>query len=178
MKTLSVIIPTLNEEAYIATTLQLATLPHVECIVVDGGSSDQTVDIAKNLGARVVHAPLGRARQMNAGAAETKTKTLLFLHADTLPPTNFPKIIDATLNQPKTAGGAFAFKLSETNLRLQMIEFFTNLRAELFQLPHGNQGLFIRKHLFDEMCVFREHRSWRTISLCAACADSATSASR
>lgn len=156
MKKLSVIIPTLNEEAHIATTLHRADLPGVECIVADGGSTDHTRDIAQTLKARIIQTPPGRARQMNAGAAAAEAKTLLFLHADTLPPARFPSIIKFTLKQPATAAGAFSFKLDQKGVWLHFIELLANLRASLFQLPYGEQGLFIRKHLFDELDGFPE----------------------
>jgi rSAM/selenodomain-associated transferase 2 len=154
MKKLSVIIPTLNDERSIATTLKLSTLPGIECIVVDGGSTDRTVKIAKSLGAKILHARPGRAHQMNIGAAAAQSKTLLFLHADTLPPARFPAIVKVTLSQPKTIAGAFSFKLNGTNVWFHFIEFYANLRASLRQLPLSDQGLFIRKHVFDELGGF------------------------
>src|SRR5262249_2758330 len=87
----SVVIPALNEAAQIATTLEAARAgcPH-EIIVADGGSADDTRPIARSTGAKVLQSQTVTARQMNAGAARASGKVLLFLHADTQLPEDWP----------------------------------------------------------------------------------------
>ena len=108
----SVVIPALNEAAHLNATLAAVThdSPH-EIIVVDGGSADGTRDVARQMDAAVFTAPRGRAAQMNFGAAVATGEYLLFLHADTLPPPGYPALLQAALQQPGVAAGAFRFAL-------------------------------------------------------------------
>ncbi|EFN56074.1 hypothetical protein CHLNCDRAFT_145574 [Chlorella variabilis] len=107
----SIIVPTLNEEAGLARTLRC--LQHglqpaaAEVIVVDGGSSDRTVQVARRCGARVVQAGRGRARQMNAGAAAASGDIFVFAHADTTPPRTLVEVVRRTLARPAIVLGAF-----------------------------------------------------------------------
>src|SRR5205814_10118239 len=109
----SVIIPALNEERHIDATLRAVgpTLCH-EVIVVDGGSTDSTVQRAKDAGATVLASNPGRARQMNAGAATAKGAALLFLHADTLLPPGWADVVPRTLRAAGVVAGAFRFRIA------------------------------------------------------------------
>ena len=105
---LSVIVPTLDEEATIASTLAHARRPgDVELVVVDGGSRDETVNVARPLADRVLDAPRGRAAQMNAGAAAARGAVLLFLHADTRLPDDYPALVAEALAPADVVGGRF-----------------------------------------------------------------------
>jgi glycosyltransferase involved in cell wall biosynthesis len=109
--TVSIIIPVLNEELCIEATLrhvqrQLAPAAS-EVVVVDGGSSDATVALARRCGARVVQAGRGRARQMNAGAAAASGDILVFLHADTRPPEGLVAEVRRALGQAGVVLGGF-----------------------------------------------------------------------
>jgi glycosyltransferase involved in cell wall biosynthesis len=87
---ISIIIPTLNEENNLAHTLQpLRNINGCEVIIVDGGSSDGTVSLAREAGCRTIDSSRGRGRQMNTGAGAATAEILLFLHADTVLPANF-----------------------------------------------------------------------------------------
>lgn len=147
---LSVIIPVLNEADTIAQTLLSLQTPGVEIILVDGGSTDNTVEIAQNRGVKVIFSPEpGRAMQMNTGANYASAETLLFLHADTQLPPNYPQQVKETLDQPQTVAGAFQLQINSNNWLLRLIEKGVNARSRFFQLPYGDQGIFLRKETFQ-----------------------------
>lgn len=151
----SLIIPALNEAAHIATTLEHVRncSPH-EIIVVDGRSTDSTSEIARAAGARVIRSKPGRARQMNAGAAQATGNVLLFLHADTLLPHDWKGVVIDTLRQPGVVAGSFRFCIAEDFPGRSMVEWITNLRARWFQSPYGDQTQFLRRTLFEELGGF------------------------
>ena len=151
----SVIIPAWNEAENLAYLLPRLTAarPH-EILVADGGSSDESVAVAESLGAKVVQAARGRARQMNAAASVATGEFLLFLHADTDPPDHFPALVAATLEQPMVAAGAFRFALREPVFGGSLIEKGVALRCTLRRLPYGDQGLFVRRTLFASLAGF------------------------
>lgn len=148
-ESISIIIPTLNEEEHLPLLLEHLKRgsPH-EIIIADGGSSDRTVEIAGAAGARIVHAAKGRASQMNLAAATATGEFLLFLHADTLPPENYTAVIRSILHTPGTSAGAFRFALKGELRTAFLIERMVNLRCRLFQTPYGDQGLFLRRQIF------------------------------
>jgi rSAM/selenodomain-associated transferase 2/rSAM/selenodomain-associated transferase 1 len=151
----SVIIPTLNEEASIGSALlRVVGMPDIEVIVADGGSTDRTAELARCMGARVITSPAGRAQQMNAGARQATGETLVFLHADTLLPEGWPEAVRDILNWPGTALGAFAFRLDHTSASTKIIEKLANVRAKLMQMPYGDQVLFLRTGLFHRVGGF------------------------
>jgi rSAM/selenodomain-associated transferase 2 len=152
---LSVIIPVLNEAETIAQTLQHLQAPAVEIILVDGGSSDPTVAIAKERGAKVILSPEpGRATQMNTGAKYATAETLLFLHADTQLPKNYRQLVQETLAKPKTVAGAFLLKINAQNPLLRLIEKGVNARSRFLQMPYGDQGIFLKKETFEKVGGF------------------------
>jgi len=148
---LSVIIPALNEAEGIEATLQAlagARARGVEVIVADGGSADATVARATPLADRVIRAPRGRARQMNAGAAFAHGTALLFLHADTLAPPDF----DAAIADAFARGarwGRFDVRIAGRHPMLPVIAWFINQRSRLTGLATGDQGLFVERALFE-----------------------------
>ena len=148
---LSVIIPALNERERIAGVVErVAAAGVAEIVVVDGGSEDGTPEIARAAGARVLEAPRGRGTQQNAGARAAEGDTLLFLHADTVLPGDFPRQIETALATPGVAAGAFRFKLDEDGSGLRFLERMVDWRCRLCQLPYGDQGLFMRRAAFDQ----------------------------
>lgn len=152
--TISVIIPTLNEEARIGATLA-SVLPQrpAEVLVVDSHSSDTTVAIAAAMiGVRVLQADKGRARQMNAGAAAARGDWLLFLHADTLLP---PSALERISVQPEgILAGAFRHRFSGDDWRLRLISRLDNTRARLTRIAFGDQAIFVRRTLFERLGGF------------------------
>jgi uncharacterized protein len=152
----SVIIPALNEEGSIRKTIAAAGDRDAEIIVVDGGSRDRTRAIAERAGARVLQSKKGRALQQNAGAVSAKGKVVLFLHADTLLPVGYVDHVFETLLPKRTAAGAFRFKADCRAPLMGAVEWMTNFRASVFQLPYGDQALFLLKALFNAMGGFPE----------------------
>ncbi len=154
---ISIIIPTLNEgeniKAVVAST-QPST--NVEVIVVDGGSTDDTVEIAQSLGVKVICCSRNRANQMNAGAAVARGDILLFLHADTLLPGTFDVMIRTALQEPKTVAGAFTLKIDASLLSLRLVEWGVSWRSHWLQMPYGDQAIFLTKDTFEGIGGFPE----------------------
>lgn len=147
---LSVVLPVLNEAQTITATLVRLRRPEVEIIVADGGSSDDTVALAKPLCDRVVAAPRGRALQMNAGAASANGDVLLFLHADTrLPDAAVTTIIDAI--GAGAAWGRFDVRIEGQHPLLGLIARMMNLRSRLTGIATGDQAIFCSRALFDSL---------------------------
>jgi len=154
---LSIIIPTLNESANLPSTLiSIPKIPSNEVIVVDGGSRDETLLLAAEYGARVIHSPRGRAVQMNHGAAQAQGELLLFLHADTKLPEGFMGPLLQILSRTGVSAGAFQLKLHPPLPGLEVIERLANWRARVWQRPYGDQGLFLRKDRFRAIGGFPE----------------------
>lgn len=124
---ISIIIPTLNEAGNIKeaiATTQPST--NIEIIVVDGGSQDDTVEIAKSLRVKVISSSPGRASQMNASVVAASGEILLFLHADTRLPTDFDVMVRTALQKPGTVAGAFALRIDAPLLSLRWVEWGVN----------------------------------------------------
>jgi rSAM/selenodomain-associated transferase 2/rSAM/selenodomain-associated transferase 1 len=151
---LSVVIPALNEAAHIEAAIQSARCDDCEIIVVDGGSKDRTAACAQTAGARVIPAPMGRALQQNRGARKAGGKVLLFLHADSTLPANYCMHLFETLMDSRTVAGAFQFKTDFRNQRMRLIEKAARIRSAWFQMPYGDQGIFLRKDLFHRIGGF------------------------
>ena len=146
---MSVVIPTLNEEEHLEATLESVTRePDIEVIVVDGGSSDRTAELALARGARLLTTTAQRARQMNAGAAAASAPVLLFLHGDTRLPPGFSGRALELLAGRGTAAGAFRLAVAGPGWGLRAIEGLANARSRLLHLPYGDQALFVTAELF------------------------------
>ena len=147
--TLSVVIPTLDEEAVLASTLESVrrSAPGCEVVVADGGSRDATRQIAVASGVRVVSAPRGRGSQMNAGAAAATGDALLFLHADTHLPADAGELVEEALADPRVVAGSFVLGFDSRHplLRLSSLASRLNLRWATY----GDQALFVRREAFD-----------------------------
>ncbi len=154
---ISIIIPTLNEAGNIKkaiTTTQSNT--NIEVIIVDGGSKDDTIEIAKSLGIKVISSSPGRAMQMNTGAVAASGEILLFLHADTCLPTGFDDMVRKALQQPGTVAGAFKLRIDASLLSLRWVEWGINVRSHFYQMPYGDQAIFLTKEVFHEIGGFPE----------------------
>ena len=164
---ISVIIPTLNEERTIMTTLaQTAALGFDELIVVDGGSLDQTPVLVESYRrrtqspaqspVRLVTVPGGRARQMNEGAKASGGEILLFLHADTQLPGDAKTIIDTTLADQRMVGGRFDVRFDRPSMWGSIISRMMNWRSRLSGIATGDQALFVRRPVFEQMGGFAD----------------------
>lgn len=146
---LTIVVPVLNEAAGIAAALAaLAPLRAAghEVIVVDGGSGDATAALAAPLADRVLAAPAGRARQMNAGAAAARGEALLFLHADTFLPPDAAALVAGALRD--RAWGRFDVRIEGGAGFLRVIAWGMNLRSRLTGIATGDQALFVRHAAF------------------------------
>lgn len=155
---ISIIIPVLNEASLIQANLQSlqASAQTVEIIVVDGGSRDQTVAVAKAAGIQVIETIQGRATQMNAGAKAATGNILLFLHADTRLPGSFVDLVESTLALPQATAGAFELKIAGSEPSLRWVERGVQWRSRLLQLPYGDQALFLKAETFWQVGGFAE----------------------
>ncbi|MCK5194437.1 MAG: TIGR04283 family arsenosugar biosynthesis glycosyltransferase [Desulfobulbaceae bacterium] len=151
---ISVIIPTLNEEKVLDTTLKHLKEAEVEVIVSDGGSTDQTLLIARSRGLHVISSPAGRSLQLNRGAKASNGDILLFLHADTLLPAGFTDHVIKTLETPGVAAGAFRLSVDDNRTIFRIIEAGANLRSSLLQMPYGDQALFMKRKIFRKVGGF------------------------
>ncbi len=151
---ISVIIPVLNEAENIAATI--ASTKNVEVIVVDGGSQDDTVQIVRALGVKVLlPKTANRAQQMNAGAQAASGEILLFLHADTRLPSQFDTMVHQAISS-NIAAGAFALQIDGSLWGLRLVELGVNMRSRIFALPYGDQAIFLIAKLFHELGGFAD----------------------
>jgi len=125
-------------------------------IVVDGGSSDDTIEKARPIADRTITAQRGRASQMNAGAREAGEGILFFLHADCLPPENAMDLIRGCLEKPGVTAGAFDISIAHGGAAYRLIERVANIRSRLTRVPYGDQGLFITRSTFEAIGGFRD----------------------
>ena len=148
----------LNESPRIAGTLNSIRrgAPDAEIIVVDGGSSDASVAIARPLCNALITAPRSRALQMNAGASASHGDALVFVHADTLVPRTFAKDIAAALSDPAVVGGRFDVKLDASALPYRIIGAMISLRSRISRTSTGDQAIFVRRDVFDRLGGFPE----------------------
>ncbi len=167
-KLISVVIPTLNEETVIGGCLeQFNDLDgQWEIIVADSGSGDQTVEIARRAGVRVIeNAPEGRGVAMNAGAALATGEILLFLHADTfLPPGSYNQII-SSLSHPVVSATGFRIQVDRREWRYRMLSWIGTLRFRLQRTFFGDQAMAVRRRDFQHIGGFQERRLMEDVEL-------------
>ena len=152
---LAIVVPTLNEEAGLRRNLPAALAAADQVVVSDGGSTDGTLAVAGELGARIVTGPPGRGGQLTRGAAATDAPLLLFLHADTRLPAD-----GVFLAREAVAGGAvgggFLVRFDEGGSLLRLGERLINARTRLTGLPLGDQAQFATREAFRALDGYRD----------------------
>ena len=149
---LTFVVPTLDEAAGIERSLarlQGARARGHEVIVVDGGSRDATAERARPLADRLLLAPRGRARQMNAGAAAARGEALVFVHADTRLPERADEEIAAAL--ARAPWGRFDVRIAGRHRLLGAVAAAMNLRSRLSGIATGDQAIFVRRAAFEAL---------------------------
>ena len=157
---ITVIIPTLNESQYLPGTLRALRAnasPH-EVLVADGGSDDDTVQIAKEAETKVICARPGRAQQMNIAAHEAKGEVFLFLHADTQVGSSSLTQIVTALENASIVGGGFARQFETPSLFLKLTCALTTWRCRALGWFLGDQAIFVRRQLFESLGGFKPMR--------------------
>lgn len=167
--------PTLNEAAGLAATLQALTpllARGAQLVLADGGSTDDTVAIAQafaqDFGAvQVIQAPRGRALQMNTGAQHAQGHTLLFLHADTGLPPQADTLIAQALANDRHVWGRFDVRIAGRHWLLRVIGTAMNLRSRWSGIATGDQGLFMTRAAFAQVGGFAPQPLMEDIDLSA-----------
>ncbi|AFZ54588.1 TIGR04283 family arsenosugar biosynthesis glycosyltransferase [Cyanobacterium aponinum] len=154
---ISIIIPVINEEKMLLKTIPiLKQYPYVEILFVDGGSQDNTINLIHQAGFKCLSSPiLNRSYQMNLGAESAQGDILLFLHGDTILPHNFPQIIIDIVSNSNFIAGAFLLKIDSDKIIFRLLEIMIKMRSHLFSLPYGDQGIFIKKKIFEKIGGFK-----------------------
>jgi len=172
---LYIIIPTYNEEKALPATLSaiLRDPGSYTLIIADGGSTDRTLEIVRSTPqATLVTAPKGRASQMNAGAAYAMERSdnehdwLLFLHADTLLPSDGLQQLHVLHNEVSVQAGGFFHQFSGNDWRLRFISWLDNFRCHHSRIIYGDQALFIRRGLFQQLGGFPNQPILEDLAFC------------
>ena len=166
----SIIIPTLNEASNIVTSLtplqSLREQGH-EVIVVDGGSEDNTVMLARPWVNQVIRSEPGRAQQMQLGADQATGDVLLFLHADTQLPDNAIELIQTGLAKTERfLWGRFDVELSGSHWLLGLTATLMNRRSRLTGIATGDQVIFVKRHCFQQVGGFSLLPLMEDVDLC------------
>jgi rSAM/selenodomain-associated transferase 2 len=163
---ISIIIPVHNEEQGIGPCLDhLLSYPALEILVVDGGSTDQTLDRIRQKGLTPLISKPGRGTQQSRGAEAAAGSTLLFLHCDTRLPPDFSAIVTDTLQRRDVAAGAFQFTLNGQGWGYRLIERGANFRSRCLGMPYGDQALFMKKEMYLAAGGFAEQPVMEDVEL-------------
>ncbi len=158
---LSVVIPTLNAAETLGPTLAAVAEPLMEglireVILADGGSEDDTAAIAEATGADMVAAPRGRGPQLSAGCAAAGGEWLLVLHADTMLPEGWAEVVRQHMRAHPDRAGWFRLRFDRGGVMARVVAGWANLRSRLCALPYGDQGLLIRRGLYERAGGYEE----------------------
>ena len=166
---ISVIIPALNEARSIGATLDAAARVRgmSEVIVVDGGSADGTVEVARARGARVLTTGRGRGAQMHAGALVARGEVFWFLHADTLAPADAAECIARALRDPRAVGGNFRIRFDGNSAAARFLSWLYP-RLRLLGLAYGDSGIFVRRAAYERAGGFKPFPVFEDLDLLRA----------
>lgn len=165
----SIVMPAYNEERALPGTLDalFGQSGKYEVLVVDGGSCDRTIEIARSFpDVRIIVAPKGRASQMNAGAGQARGEWLLFLHADTVLPAGAIERLNGMEADISVQAGGFRHRFSGDDWRLKLISSLNNVRCVRSRVIYGDQALFIRRKLFERLGGFPNQPILEDIAFC------------
>lgn len=176
---LSIIIPTLNEAMSLPRSIPHARAAAkgdaIEIIVSDCGSTDATMKVAGELGAMVMNGAQHRADALNRGVANSRGEVLLFLHADTLLPDDFARRVRRALSDPRVVGGAFDFKFAPhpkhhgmNHFSLLIVTLCNRMRYRWSRNFYGDQGVFVRREVFDRLGGFPQVQLMEDLRFSAA----------
>lgn len=179
MNMITIILPVLNEEdeieSSLETLLSLKTTQRFEfeILVVDGGSTDRTVPLIKELSLRnskrirlICGSKKGRASQMNAGAKKARGELLFFLHADVQPVKTALIHIQDALSRSNIVGGAFTIRMNSSRPLMRLINALTVYKTRLSKTPYGDHGIFVRKKDFQKIGGYRDLPLMEDIQFC------------
>jgi rSAM/selenodomain-associated transferase 2 len=179
--TISVIIPTLNEESALPTTLERTfRLGFDDIIVADGGSIDHTRDIVvqfamsqerdaiRDCPVLSIITPPGRGLQMNTAAELSLSDVLLFLHADTILPDHARRSIADSLQDPRCVGGRFDVEFDRRTNLGRLVSTMLNLRSRMSGIATGDQAIFVRREVFERIGAYPAIRLMEDIALTRA----------
>ncbi len=163
---LSIVIPTWNAEATLPGCIEalregLKALDACQIVIADGGSADDTLQLADAAGADIVRCEKGRGNQLAAGAEAARGDWLLFVHADTRLSVGWHKavttFVDAHKPQDQRRKAAvFRFRLNDASVKARCLELLVALRTRLLALPYGDQGLLISRDFYTELGGFKK----------------------
>ena len=169
---ISVIIPTLNEALLLKETIEnLRDAERIEVVVVDGGSKDETLSIARDLADQVFSSAPSRGGQMDLGAEKASGEILLFLHADTYLPMGWESKIRDAIKSGKI-GGAFNLSVSSPDKYLWFVTLVANFRSRILGITYGDQAIFTEKGAFfnaggfKRLALFEDIDLWRRLKKC------------
>lgn len=156
---ISIIIPALNEANSIASTLDALKSfesENVEIILVDGGSSDETISIAENHNVKILHSPPGRGVQLQIGGDAAGGEILWFLHADTIAPPEAVFEITRALKNQHIAGGNFTIRFDGTRFAAKFLTWLYP-KLNLLGLIYGDSAIFVRREIYEEIGGFKDY---------------------
>ncbi|WP_421763712.1 glycosyltransferase [Ekhidna sp.] len=173
---ISIIIPTLNEEEYLRkTTLHTINKSfnrdELELIIVDAGSRDDTLESIKDLDVTIFSKPefaLKKFESLNYGVSKSHGELIIFLDADTLLPNHFDDLIESKMRQNNVVGGAFEFAFERPDWKLSLVTILNRIRYRFGKIFYGDQAVFVKKEVLDEIGGVPEEPLMETAYLCKA----------
>lgn len=158
---ISIIMPVLNEGKILHKTLSSIEInTNIELIIVDGGSSDNTLEIAREFTDIIIISNRGRGIQLSKGAQRASGDILFFLHADAIPPKNFYELIVGAIHGlplKNVIAGSFMLRIKSNGLAFRIIEAAVFIRSMLTSIPYGDQGLFMTKSVYQKIGGFNPY---------------------
>lgn len=159
----SVIIPTLNEKAFIAKCIESTrnNIPNAEIIIADGGSNDNTIDICKRYDVKIINSAKGRGQQLNEGARAASGETLIFLHTDTFLPDDAYNLINDFFANPKNNICRFLLGFDFNHKILDLYTAFS--KYDTLFTRFGDSSIIVRKDIFNRLNGFENSETFEDV---------------